>query len=450
MSEMKLLYLLIILLLTSMLSCSHSNEAVFHKLNDSIECTQSPGQYYSLYIPDSTLTDKKYPIVFLFDPGGHAKKAVKQYIKLANRYSLILACPYSAKNGSYNHSLVAAKAMIQDVLAHYPVNQNMQIFAGFSGGSRFVYNFAQTYENTFGVISSGAFPYTGDTHFNPPKFIYSGIAGTSDFNFIEGVSISNLLWKYKKPFQFIVYNGKHDWPPDSVFERALTYQVSRSQEYKNVEKVYSLLENKALGNSYKQQDLIKASWILQNLTLIDAHYKYKLENLVVSQEFAEKANSFSKSLLYEDSIKKVIQNAAVEIIREATGKYRPNKTIDWWKSEIKYLNEDPGDINMYIRQAKQRGISHIGILLWEVNRKTFREKHYEQALAAAKILCLAYPENSTYIALKAESLFNLGRTDDAKTTYTKAVHAGFSTNDEYLGTSPIILELQKQYVTEKE
>ncbi len=448
---MKPPYLLIGLLATSILSCSHSNETVIRKFNDSIECAQDPGQYYSLYIPDSTQTDKKYPVVFLFDPGGQAEKTVKQYIKLADRYNLVLACPYSAKNGPYDPSLAAAKAMIQDVLTRYPVNENVQILAGFSGGSRFAYTFAQTYEKTFGVISSGAFPYVDNAHFNPPQFIYSGIAGTFDFNFIEGVSISNLLWKYKKPFQFIVYDGIHGWPPDSIFERALAYQVSRSPESKNMEKLYSLLENKALEDSYKQHDLIKASWMLQNLTLIDPQYKRKLENLVVSKEFEEKANSFSKSLLYEDSIKRVIQNAAVEIIQEASGQYSPDKTIDWWKSEIKYLNEDPGNSYIYFRQAKKRGLAHIGILLWEVNRKTFREKHYTQALEAADILCLAYPENSTYVALKAESLFNLGKTDKAKAVYTEAIQAGFSTSDEFLGTSPIILELQKQYDTsEKE
>ncbi len=440
---MKAFYIINLLFVTALISCGNNQNRVTQKMNDSVKCIQYPDHFYAVYLPDSILTGKQYPVFYLFDAGGSAKKMVEQYKNLADKYDIILASSYNIKNGPYNTNVDAAKSFIDDVSERYPVNREMQFIAGFSGGSRIAYAFSGSCKDISGVISIGAFINSG-TNFYLPEFNLSGICGTSDFNFREGVAMNYLMHKNRKPFQFIVYEGEHAWPPDSIFECALVYQLFQVLENNALARKYIQLEDVALKESYKNNDLINASRVLGNMSLVDPEYLQELDQLVLSPDFKNQARLFEKSMKYEDSLKKVIEYAAQGLILSTKGGNNFYKPLNWWKSEIESFQKGHNNIiNLYQQQATKRALSYIGIILWQINRQTFKEKNYGQALEAAEILCLAYPENPTYLALKAESLFMLNKVHNSEVIYKKAIETGFTLEDEFLGKSPVIQNLNK-------
>lgn len=440
---MKVFYVIIFMLFTSLVSCRNIQEKVISKMIDSVECNQNPGMFYAIYIPDSIITEKHYPVLYLFDAGGQAKKTVERYKNLADKYDIILTSSWSVKNGPYQANFEAASALLDDISIKYPVDPNQQIIAGFSGGSRIACSFARSRNEIRGVISIGAFNIPdNNTNFDPPKYTYSGICGTYDFNFREAIIMNYLLQNHRKPFQLINYDGEHDWPPDSIFERALVYQLSEIQNNLILKNQTILLEEKALKQSYENENLINASWILHNLSLLNTKYQQKIDQLYESSEFKGQAYRFDKSLRYEDSLRKEIDVAAQGILFSVKGQNIFYKPPEWWKTKIEFLQNNKEN-DLYKKNSRQRILSYIGIILWQINRQVYNEKHYTQALEAAEILCQAYPESSTYLALKAESLFLLTRRAEAKKTYKKALNAGFSLENEFLGKSPVILKLDK-------
>lgn len=439
---MKILHIPILFLSIFLIECNNSTGQPEPKLYDSLECENNSGEYYALYLPDSNSKKVNYPVLFLFDPGAHALKAVNNYKDLASKYKIILACSWSIKNGPVNPNVNAANSMIADVFSRFPVDESKVFYAGFSGGSRFAYYYAQGIKPAKGLIGCGAFFPAGNTPSQKQNFTYSCITGTADFNYREGIAMYNQMIEKNSLFQFIVFDGEHEWPPDSIFERALAYQFFSLDKSEINKENFIRLENKALSERKNSNDMIHASFVMQNLKPFNPYAAKNLEELYQSKLFNRQLKEYKHSFGYEDSLKKIITEAARCILLEP---YNPNNICEstgWWNSKINTIKKvEDSNKNIYLKYAAQRAISDIGIILWQVNRDSFKQKNYKESLKAAEILCLAKPENETYLALRAESLYAAGKTVEAEKAYTEALDAGFKPDNEFLGTSIIIKKL---------
>ncbi|MBN1117104.1 MAG: hypothetical protein JXA77_07865 [Bacteroidales bacterium] len=442
---MKLLQILFFFQAFLFSGCVHSHEKVFYRLNDSIQCEQQPEQFYCVYLPDTVSTGKKYPVLFLFDPSARAKKAVEQYSTLADKYNIILACSYNSKNGPVEDNTLAAHAMISDALEKFPVDENLILYSGFSGGSRFAYYYAQNFRKAKGLIATGAFYPVGNKPFSVPDWIYSGVVGNADFNFTEGLNMANTLWRSGYPFQFITTDEEHGWPSDTAFERALCYQLSQITGNKFLESEYIELEEEALEKSKSVSEFINSLWILQNLSFIDRNYTTEMQNLSNEKSFTLQLKEFEKSIRLEDSLKIEFGNAVRGILMQTNNQTDGFKSLKWWEGTINKLNEiSTSDNSIYLQHAANRARAHIGILLWEINRKLVKEKFYNKSLEAAEILILAYPENDTYYAIKAESLYVLGNKTEAMKNIARALELGYTKDNEYLKNNQILKKISEE------
>ncbi|NIM11986.1 MAG: hypothetical protein GTO45_07700 [Candidatus Aminicenantes bacterium] len=196
------------------------------KVIEKVVCRHDANQSYGLYLPTSysPVSQRKWPVLFAFDPGGRAALPPKLFKTAAEKYNIMVVCPANCKNGPRKPTMEAMKAVWKDVCVRFPVDKQRIYAAGFSGGSRMSSFFSFVINNPVqGIIGCGA----GLSPLIKPKQIkpttYYGIVGFADFNYIEMLELDKTLDQHGIRHRFIYFNGKHRWPPESTCERAVAW-----------------------------------------------------------------------------------------------------------------------------------------------------------------------------------------------------------------------------------
>jgi hypothetical protein len=67
-------------------------------------CAAKPAQSYALYLPSYYASDKRWPIVYAFDPAGRGNDPVKLMKDAAERYGHIALGSNNSRNGSWQYT----------------------------------------------------------------------------------------------------------------------------------------------------------------------------------------------------------------------------------------------------------------------------------------------------------------------------------------------------------
>jgi poly(3-hydroxybutyrate) depolymerase len=147
---------------------------------DEVQCAADASQRYSLYLPSNFTPLRRWPVILAYDAGGRGRRAVERYKEAAEKYGYIVAGSNNSRNGPWEISLTAAKAMTGDVDKRFPIDPKRVYTAGMSGGARVAMKLALDSDLIAGVFaSSAAFP---DEPRESVRFPIFGSAGTNDFN----------------------------------------------------------------------------------------------------------------------------------------------------------------------------------------------------------------------------------------------------------------------------
>src|SRR5579863_8275085 len=98
-------------------------------------CAADENQSYALYLPSNYTAAKRWPILYLFDPGGRGRRPLDLYRDLAETYGFIFAGSNNSKNFSGNQS-AAVNAIWQDTHFRLSLDDRRIYTSGFSGGAR--------------------------------------------------------------------------------------------------------------------------------------------------------------------------------------------------------------------------------------------------------------------------------------------------------------------------
>ncbi|MGH9650214.1 MAG: hypothetical protein ACRD3A_02410 [Terriglobales bacterium] len=93
-------------------------------------------QSYAVYLPSTYDPQKKWPVVFGFDPGARGPVPVEVFRAAAEKHGYILVGSNNAQNGPRRLSLEAFAAILGDVEKRFSVDPDRYYAAGFSGGAR--------------------------------------------------------------------------------------------------------------------------------------------------------------------------------------------------------------------------------------------------------------------------------------------------------------------------
>lgn len=194
------------------------------KLIPKIVCATNEKQSYALYLPSSFSENRKWPIVYGFDPGGRGMVAVETIRAAAEKYGYIVAASNNSRNGPQGRPSEAAQAMWVDTEQRLPVDPARRYFAGMSGGARVASALAQGCHGCVaGVIANAAgFPPNAMPG-RDSKFAYFAAVGNGDMNYPEFVDLRPRLDSLGIPYRIRIFEGEHGWAPPEVWDEALNW-----------------------------------------------------------------------------------------------------------------------------------------------------------------------------------------------------------------------------------
>jgi hypothetical protein len=184
-----------------------------------VRCTADDTESYALYLPSAYSPDRAWPAIFAFDPGARGRVPVERYQAAAEQYGYVVAGSNNSRNGSWEVSTRAARAMILDVGARFHIDERRVYTAGMSGGSRVAMGVALGSKGIAGVIASSA-GFPDSTPRKRVPFAIFGTAGTEDFNLHEMRQLDRAL---ASPHRLAVFEGTHVWLSSELATEAVEW-----------------------------------------------------------------------------------------------------------------------------------------------------------------------------------------------------------------------------------
>jgi hypothetical protein len=173
---------------------------------DSVRCLTAPAQQYALYVPSNYSPVRKWSAIFAFDPGARGRVGVERFQAAAEKYGYIVAGSLNSRNGPWEPSMEAAKAMMADVMRRFSIDTKRIYTAGQSGGARVALGVALESGQIAGVLASSAgFP---DEVQKTVPFPIFGKTAVDDFNYLELKALDRVV---TTPHRVVVTEGGHAW-----------------------------------------------------------------------------------------------------------------------------------------------------------------------------------------------------------------------------------------------
>ena len=188
-----------------------------------LEALNDSSQSYALYLPSNYTPNRKWPVLYAFDPGARGRVPVERFKEAAEKYGWIVLGSNNSRNGPWELAVNAWNAMQIDTHQRFAIDDERMYATGFSGGARAAVRVAVGCKCLAGVIAGGAgFPV--DLAPSPQMhFVYFAAAGVDDFNYAELKSLQEPLTKAGISHRFQTFDGRHEWPPVSVATMAVEW-----------------------------------------------------------------------------------------------------------------------------------------------------------------------------------------------------------------------------------
>ena len=190
----------------------------------SVTCDANPQQTYALYLPSHISNERKWPILYVFDPVARGPLAVETVRAAAEKYGYIVAASNNSHNGPLGGNTEAAQAIWQDTQIKLPVDEKRRYAAGMSGGARVATGIALHCNGCIAGVVANAAGFPGVSL--PPadmKFVYFGTVGNADFNYPEFFRLRKKLDEVHARYKIRVFEGEHGWAPPEVWLETLNW-----------------------------------------------------------------------------------------------------------------------------------------------------------------------------------------------------------------------------------
>ncbi len=237
------------------------------KTIERVVSSSNPAQSYALYLPSFYTPEKKWPLLYCFDPLARGSVPVELFRVAAEKYGWIVVGSNHSRNGPLHASLDATTAMWDDTHARFAIDERRVYGAGFSGGARLALRFGYLCRDCLaGVIACGAgFPTDLKLSAAVPFPIYA-VAGIDDFNFPEMKKLDEALDKFSVPHHLAIFAGAHAWATaevctdavewlelqamktdkrpreQSIIEHVWQQQIQKARDYEAAQKFYAAYE----------------------------------------------------------------------------------------------------------------------------------------------------------------------------------------------------------------
>jgi hypothetical protein len=292
---------------------------------DSVTISKTKGETFALYLPKSFDPQAESPILFVFDPAARGKVGLAPFIASSEKHGVILVCSNNSKNGSYDRNFDLANNLFNHIFKTYKVDSNRMFLSGFSGGSRLAAAIATLTNQFAGVIACGAgFSSSPLQTLSTQKFLYAGICGVEDMNYLEMFTNDQYLSKLKFEHTIISFNGGHQWPPVEQINHAFDWMFLKNKPE----------ERLSLDSTLTQQLVDNHNQIIK--------YKERGELLLASEYYKRLLGAYPKAALH-DSIQNAHQSLLASKAYKVALKQRNEAFMDEKKISVKLIGRLKSD-----------------------------------------------------------------------------------------------------------
>ena len=355
-------------------------------------CAGNPQQSYALYLPSGYSSAKRWPIIYVFDPGGRGPTAVEAIRAAAEQAGYIVAASNNSRNGAEAVSSQAANSMWQDTMQRFSIDEHRRYFAGMSGGARMATALAISCNGCVaGVIANAAgFPQARKPS-NALKFAYFAALGNSDFNFLEFVDLRRDLEASGMHYRIRIFPGQHGWAPPEVWNEALRWmdlQATRSgllhRDDAWIQESYGRAMQRGNG-LLEQQDFLEAfrefNFVVRDFSgLTDiASAEKQVKDLSGDKRLK---NAEKQELSAADEQRRVTSEASEEIQDLADGKLAPEQLMalrGTFTALLKRTRDSQRGEDSHSIIAR-RALSGLVVQAFESGQLAIDRKQYDAAL----------------------------------------------------------------------
>lgn len=393
-----------------------------------------PEQSYALFLPPGYTPEKKWPILYAFDPGGRGSVPVKLFKDAAAKFGFIVAGSNNSRNGIEIGGIV--KTLWSDTHERFSIDERRVYTTGFSGGARVASAIALSYRGAVaGVIAaSGGLP----PNFNlsvASQFIFFGTAGTEDFNFSEMQQLKRRLDEVGITNRLAVFTGGHDWPPADICAEAISWMEVQAMKLGRRPKDNQLIDER-LGLKTKAAHNYESSGKTYEAYLQYEELVTEFRGLREVNEFAAAAERLRSSKEVRTAIKSEKteedgQASLLEKLETLIARLPDASTYSETMAELKsdlsdLAKKSEGSNSISERRVAERVLRSLEVQMYEEAFALRQKKDYASIPAKLELVALISPRDPGVFYNLAVAYARVGNKSRATTALGMAIERGFS------------------------
>jgi dienelactone hydrolase len=397
------------------------------KIIDTVFCKSDPTQSYALYIPEKG-NKTALPVIYFFDPHADGSLPLHKYKTLADAYGFILIGSNNSKNGNdWSATGKIWDHLYDDTKNRLKIDPSRIYTCGFSGGAKVAGFVAIMHPEVTGVIANGAGLPDG-TPAGDFNFSFTAMAGEGDMNLTELVAISKDLDNSRTRHRIIIFDGKHEWAPESTMNLAFTglqFDAMRKGLIPKNEifiSHYMAMSRKRLDAYYKSNRLIKAAGEYElSINLLDGLSEGSKE----AAWFREKAALLAKNPDYQKQ--RQIQEEL--LVREqntkaAYAQHFQEEDPHYWIRTIVDLRIRAG-AKTTESGMDERLLAYLSLVFYSFSNRLINSNENNGARHFVELYKIADPDNSEAWYFSAILNARSGQVQIAEKDLLKATEHGF-------------------------
>lgn len=192
---------------------------------DKVVCAADATQSYALYLPAAYSPERRWPVIYCFDPGARGDWPVGLFKAAAEKYGYILVGSNNSRNGPWEPINRAVQAVWADTQKRLAIDNSRVYSAGHSGGAQVALTFGLFLGKPWaGVISiCGSIPDLPQPAALPKDLAVFIATGIHDFNYWPSHKIASTLDNLGRTNRLETFSGGHAWPPAAMIEGGLAW-----------------------------------------------------------------------------------------------------------------------------------------------------------------------------------------------------------------------------------
>ena len=312
---------------------------------DSVEVAEN--ESYAIFLPTDFDAKKNWPVLFVCDMEGRARKVISMFLTTAEAEGYVLVGSNNLRDSSsVAQNILVMSRLLKNIKALIPTDGSRIYAAGQSSGARFASLLPSFIKEFKGVVSIGAPIPNYELLTSRNAFHFIGVVGNQDFNYPNMVAERTTLKQRKFPNQLRIFQGGEQWPDRSYIEKsfqAITLhamakgRLAKDAEYiernfkAELEEIEELIDQRELLFAYNQlSEVISLYQVHKSVdSLLEKRKQLRKSKLYKSQRRNENAAIFKESLMRDEYQYNLLEDIA-------TLNYN---NLGWWNYQVGELNQ---------------------------------------------------------------------------------------------------------------